>query len=90
MTYYEAEGQHNPHDEPELCLPECGKDTKGGWSGLVSDAHSAIRVTLEELALLASIVTAETVTHSLSHVPPLSGRSAYSLLLEPALFKFPA
>ncbi len=64
--------------------------SRGRWGILIDEAQTAIRLTLDELALLAGIVTAETVTHTQAHPPASPGRSAYSLLLEPALFKFPA
>lgn len=92
MNYYEAEGEYNP--ATGVACPDhwdyVSNCSKEGWSGLISEAHTAIRVTMDELALLAGIVTAETVTHTLARIPMSPGPSAYSLLLEPSLFKFPA
>jgi hypothetical protein len=87
MEYLDAEGIFNPEAKSLLIdQPNCAK---GSWNSLIDDAQMALRVTLEELALLASIVTAETATHTLSHIPASPEQSAYSLLLEPTLFKLP-
>ncbi len=59
------------------------------WNQMLGEAHRVIQVTLEELAMLASLATAETGTHY-GHATDAANRSAYSLLLEPALFRFPS
>lgn len=87
MEYLDTEGMYNP--EAESILIGQPNRAKNGWGSLIDDAQMALRVTLEELALLASIVTAETATHTLSHIPASPEQSAYSLLLEPTLFKLP-
>lgn len=88
MEFFEAEGQYNPLAAPfPPDDPDCARE---GWGGLLGEAQTAILVTLDELALLAGISTAETATHAEPNFPPASERSAYSLLLEPALFHFPS
>lgn len=87
MEYLDTEGIFNP--EAQSLLIDQPDSAKGSWNSLIDDAQMALRVTLEELALLASIVTAETATHTLSHLPASHEQSAYSLLLEPTLFKLP-
>jgi hypothetical protein len=66
---------------------DCARES---WGGLVDEAQAALRVPLDEMALLASTVTAETATQRQPYTPATPVRSAYSLLLEPALLKFPA
>ncbi len=89
MNYYDAEGEYNP--AADVMPADYGNSLPGsikeGWSGLIWEAHAAVRVTLDEIALLASIVTAETMSHAVSRMPGSPGLSAYSLLLEPSLFK---
>ncbi len=58
------------------------------WNAMIGEAQKVIQVTLDELAMLASLATAETGTHC-GHAMETANRSAYSLLLEPALFRFP-
>ncbi len=92
--YYDAEGEHNPMFGPGSLSGAFPADehgcTRDNWSGLIGEAQAAFRITLDEIALLASIVTAETATQSKHHTPASPIRSAYSLLLEPAFFKFPS
>jgi hypothetical protein len=57
------------------------------WNAMIGEAHKAIQVTLEELAWIAGLSTAATETPGAPHADP-ANRSAYSLLLEPALFRF--
>lgn len=84
MKHLNAEGIYNPEGKPDLIgQPNCAR---GSWDSLIDDAQTALRITLEELAFLASIVTAETTTH----IPASPEQSAYSLLLEPSLFKLTA
>ncbi len=56
MHCYDAEGECNPRAAPG---PHWRRE---GWDRLLADAQTAVRVTLDELALLAGIVTAENVT----------------------------
>lgn len=92
MHYYDAEGEYNPSFDPAslAALHACDEHdcTRGNWGGLIDEAQAAIRLTLDEMAVLAGTVTAETVTHH--YTPSAPVRSAYSLLLEPALFRFPS
>jgi hypothetical protein len=94
MHYYDAEGEYNPiySSGPQAgALPVDEHDcSRNSWGGLLDEANTAIRTTLEEIALLASTVTADTLTTGHPHVPASPIRSAYSLLLDPALFKLPA
>lgn len=87
MEFFEAEGIYNPHlaSTPIDGEPDCVRE---GWGGLIGDAQTAIRLTLDELALLAGMATADTAIHALPRIPALPEPSAYSLLLEPALFNF--
>lgn len=88
MKHFNEESIYSPEAEPALIgQPDCAK---GCWDNLIGEAQMAIRVTLDELALLASIVTADTASHTLPYIPASPERSAYSLLLEPVLFKFPS
>lgn len=90
MKYYDAAGAYNPHAGPALiadsdCSPE---GAPAGWANVMGDAQMAVWATLDELALLASIATADTISHALAPIP--AGLPACSLLLEPALFMFPS
>lgn len=86
MEYLDAEGICNPVIDPQPDdQPNC---IKKNWDSLIGDAQMALQVTLDELALLAGIVTAETATHTLPYIPASPDQSAYSLLLDPILFKF--
>ena len=83
MHYYDAEGDYNPMSGSGIGASgaECARES---WCGLLDEAQTVLRTTLDEIALLAGVVTAETETHTPSAPAP----SAYSLLLEPALFRF--
>jgi hypothetical protein len=59
------------------------------WNAMISEAQKAIQVTLEELALLAGVATVAAETAWAPHADA-APRSPYSLLLEPALFRFPS
>ena len=66
MNYYDAEGEYNPVSCPGSqagAMPTDEHDCARGWSGLVDEVQAVFRVTLDEMALLASTVTAETATH---------------------------
>jgi len=57
-----------------------------GCGTLFGEVHKAIRVTLDELAMLAGLATADTDHAQETHVPEHTP-SAYSLLLENSLFR---
>jgi len=66
MEYLEAEGQYNPAVEPSAGgEADCARE---GWGGLTGEAQTAIWVTLGQLAMLASTVTADT-THYTQEAP---------------------
>ncbi len=59
------------------------------WNAMLSEAQKVLQLTLEELAVLAGLSTAAIEMPAGSHMDAAS-RSAYSLLLEPDLFRFPS
>ncbi|HEY5994698.1 MAG TPA: hypothetical protein VIU46_08885 [Gallionellaceae bacterium] len=91
MHYTDAEGEYNPWSchraGTSFDAHDCARES---WGSLVGEARDAVRVPLDEMAMLARMVTAETITHSHLHTAAPRERSPYSLLIEPALFKFSA
>jgi hypothetical protein len=66
---------------------DSGEHTLNCWNAMIGEAHKVIQVTLEELALLAGLATADTDEAGGTHAEA-PGHSAYSLLLDPGLFNF--
>lgn len=70
-------------------FPEGTGHARSCRNTMLSETQKAVQLTLDDLAALARLATAAPDEYCSSH-PEAAGRSAYSLLLEPALFRFPA